>query len=151
VNNLKLSNLSATGPVDVDGRVLSNLSPVVHDQLIGLTDVEGEVVVLAPHCQVSASDQVYHRCVVGKLNDGVGVVRGHAVLDEQGVQVRIKQAALKGPGVEGQCGRGVVAYPHHLGPACQKSRIQLQREEFSLRVPSLIMSLKGTMVLNSEL
>ena len=41
-------------PVDVDGGMLSPLSPVVHDQLLGLTDVEREVVVMAPHCQVSS-------------------------------------------------------------------------------------------------
>ena len=29
------------------------LSLVAHHQLLGLTDVEGEVVVMAPHCQVS--------------------------------------------------------------------------------------------------
>ena len=39
-------------PVDPDGGMLS-LFPVVHNQLIGLTDVEGEAVVLPPHCQVS--------------------------------------------------------------------------------------------------
>jgi hypothetical protein len=32
---------------------LSTPSPVVHDKLLGFADVEGEVVVLAPHCQVS--------------------------------------------------------------------------------------------------
>ena len=47
--------------------------PVVHDQLLCLADVEGEVDVLAPHCQVSnllpvgslvvVSDQAYHRRV----------------------------------------------------------------------------------------
>ena len=39
--------------IDVDGDMLSPLSPIVHDQLLGLTDIEGEVVVLAPHCRVS--------------------------------------------------------------------------------------------------
>jgi hypothetical protein len=33
--------------------VLSPPVPVVHNQLLCLADVEGEVVVLAPHCQVS--------------------------------------------------------------------------------------------------
>jgi hypothetical protein len=36
--------------VDVDGGVLSPLSLIVHSQLLGLTDVEGEAVVLASHC-----------------------------------------------------------------------------------------------------
>ena len=40
-------------PIDVDGGVLFHLSHTVHDQLFGLNDVEGEVGVLAPHCQVS--------------------------------------------------------------------------------------------------
>ena len=58
--------------------------PVVHNQFLCLAHVEGEVVVLAPHYQVSdllpvgclivVGDQAYHRCVVNKLNDGVGVV-----------------------------------------------------------------------------
>jgi hypothetical protein len=53
-------------------------------------------VVLAPHCQVSdllpidclivVGDQAYHCCVIRKLNDGVGVVIGLAVVGEQGVQ-----------------------------------------------------------------
>ena len=54
---------------------------------------EGEVVLLEPHCQVSdlsmgcliVGDQAKHRSVVSKLND-VGVVLGHAVVGEQGVQ-----------------------------------------------------------------
>jgi hypothetical protein len=29
-------------------------------------------------------DQAYHYCVFGKLNDGVGVVLGHAVMSETG-------------------------------------------------------------------
>jgi hypothetical protein len=33
----------------------------------------------------------------------------------------------------------------------RKSRIQLQREVFSLRVHSLVMSIVGTMMLNAEL
>jgi hypothetical protein len=36
-------------PVDVDGDVLA------HDQLLGLTDDEEEVVALAPHCQINPS------------------------------------------------------------------------------------------------
>ena len=68
---------------------LSPLSPIVHKRLLGFTDIEGEVVVLAPHCQVSdlhlvdcliaIGDQAYHCRVVSELDDGVGGVRGHAV------------------------------------------------------------------------
>ena len=69
-------------PVDVNGGVLDPPFPVVHAQLNCLADVEGEVVVLAPHSQVSdllpigclliVGDQAYHRRVISKLNDGVG-------------------------------------------------------------------------------
>ena len=69
--------------------------PVVHNHLLCLDHVEG-VVVLAPHGQVSdilpigcliiVSDPTYHCCVIGKLNDGVGVVPGRAAMSEQGVQ-----------------------------------------------------------------
>ena len=65
--------------------------PVVHDQHLCLADVEGEVV-LAPYCQVFdllpigcltvVGDRAYHCHVVNKL-DGVGVMRGHAVVGEQ--------------------------------------------------------------------
>ena len=61
-------------------------------------------VVLAPHCQVSdllpigclivVGDQAYHCCVISKLNDCVGVVLGHAVVGEQGVQEGTKHAPL---------------------------------------------------------
>ena len=93
-------------------------------QLLCLADIEGEIVVLAPHCDVSdllpldcliiVVDQSYHRCVFSKLDDGVGVLRGHAIMGEQGVQERTK------PSVDGQRGRCVVVYPHLLGPAHQE-------------------------------
>jgi hypothetical protein len=38
--------------------------------------------------------------VISKLNDGVGVVLGHTVMGEQGVQEETKCTPLKGPGVE---------------------------------------------------
>jgi hypothetical protein len=65
-------------------------------------------------------DQAYHCCVIGKLNDGVGVVLGLAVIGEQGLQEGTKHAPLRGPCVEDQCGRCVVAYPYHLGTARQE-------------------------------
>ena len=40
------------GPVNVNGVVLGPPFPVVHDHLLYLTDVEGEALVLSPHCQV---------------------------------------------------------------------------------------------------
>ena len=86
-------------PIDVDGGVIAPPFHLDHDQLLCLADVKGEVVVLAPDCQVSdllplgclivASDQSYHRHAAGKLDDA-GVVCGNAVLVEQGVQVGTK-------------------------------------------------------------
>jgi hypothetical protein len=45
---------------------------------------------------------VIRTTTVGKLNDGVGVVRGHAVVGEQGVQEETEHAPLMGSSVEGQ-------------------------------------------------
>ena len=91
--------------------VLGPLFPVVHNHLLCLDHVEGEVVVLAPHGQVSdllpigclvvVSDQAV---VICKLNDGVGVVPGRAVMSEQGVQEGAEHAPLRGPCVEDQRG-----------------------------------------------
>ena len=64
----------------------------MHNQLLSPTDVD-EAVVLTSHfqgsdlllvdCLIAVGDQAYHRCVVSKLVDGVGVVRGHAVVGQQ--------------------------------------------------------------------
>ena len=115
--------------------------------------VEGEVLILAPHgqfsdllpisCLIVVGDQAYHRCVASKLNDGVGVVFGHAVMDEQVVQEGTKYTPLRGPRVKEQRGRRVVAYSYHLGAARQEVQAG--------RVLSLAMSFVGTMVLNAEL
>ena len=59
-------------------------------------------------------------CVIGKLNDGVGVVSGHAVVGEQRVQEGTEHAPLRGPCVEDQHGRCVVTYPYHLGAVHQE-------------------------------
>jgi hypothetical protein len=71
-------------------------------------------------CLIIVCDQAYHSHVVGELNDGVGVVRGHTVMGEQGVPKGTKHALLRGPRIEGQRGRCVVAYPYHLGAACKE-------------------------------
>ena len=42
--------------------------------------------------------------VVSKHNDGVGVVFGHAVVDEQGIQEGTKYTPLRGPSVKDQHG-----------------------------------------------
>ena len=111
-------------PVDVNGGLFGPPFPVVHNQLFCLDHIEGEIVILAPHCQFSdllpigclivVGDQAYHCCVVSKLNDGVGVV------GEQGVQEETKYTPLRGPSVEDQRGGCVVAYPYHLGAARQE-------------------------------
>ena len=82
----------------------SALFSVVHNHLLFLDHVEGEVVVLAPHGHVSdllpiggfivVGDQAYHCCVIGKL-DGIGVVPGHAVMSEQGVQEGTEHAPMR--------------------------------------------------------
>ena len=92
---LEALNLLHYSPVDENGGVLGPLFPVVHNHLLRLDHVEGEVVVLASHGQVSdllpigclivVGDQAYHCCVISKLNDGVVVVPGRAVMSEQGV------------------------------------------------------------------
>ena len=51
--------------------------------------------------------------VVNKLN-GVGVMFGHGVVDEQGIQEGTKYTPLRGPSVKDQHGRRVVAYFYHL-------------------------------------
>ena len=96
-------------PVNEDGGMLGPTCLVVHDQPFRLADTEGEVVVLEPHCQVTdlfpigclivISDQAYTRHVVSKLNDGVGVVHGHAVVGEEGLQEGTKHGPLRGPRV----------------------------------------------------
>jgi len=70
-------------------------------------------------------------------------VPGHAVVGEQGVQEGTKYRIIV---VD-------VLLPTLTtwGRPVRKSRIQLQRELFSLRVLSLLMSFEGTMVLNAEL
>ena len=71
-------------------------------------------------------------------------------MSEQGVLEGTEHAPLKGPCVEDQRG-GCVTYPYHLGWPVRKSRIQLQREVFSPRVLSLLMSFEGTMVFKAEM
>ena len=62
--------------------------------------------------ELEALDQLH--CSPVDVDDGVVVV------SEQGVQEGTKYTPLWGPRVEGQCGGGDVAYPHHSGLARQK-------------------------------
>ena len=127
---LEALNLLHYSPVDENGGTLSPPFPVVHNHLLCPDHVEGQVVGLAPHGQVSdllptgcliiVGDHAYHCCVIGKLNDGVGVVPGRAVKSEPGVQERTEHTPLMGPRVEDQLGRCVVTYPYHLGAARQE-------------------------------
>ena len=71
-------------------------------------------------CLVVVGDQAYHCSVIGKLNDGIGVVPGRAVMNEQGVQEGTEYAPLRGLCVEDQRGGCVVTYPYHLGMARQE-------------------------------
>ena len=50
---LEALNLHHCSPVDENGGVLDPPFPVIHNHLLHLDHVEGEVVILAPHCQVS--------------------------------------------------------------------------------------------------
>ena len=72
-------------------------------------------------------------------------------MSEQRVQEGTEHAPLRGPRVVDQCGECVVTHSYHLGWPVRKSRIQLQREVFSPRVLSLVLSYEDTMVSNAEL
>ena len=82
-------------------------------------------------------------------NDVVGVLLGHAVMGEQGLQEGTEHAPW--PRVEYQRGRCVVTYPYHLRVARQEVQDPLQREVISPRVLSLLMSFEGILLLNAEL
>ncbi len=113
--------------VDSDGCVFSTLSPVIHHQLLGLVDVEWEVVLLTPFSQgthllsvghlIVVGDQAYHRC---KFDDDIGAVCSCTVMCVQGVQEWAENAALRCTSVEGQGRWGVVAHSDHLTSACQE-------------------------------
>jgi hypothetical protein len=62
---LEALNLLHCSPVDENGGVLRPLLPVLHNYLICLDHVEGEVVVLAPHGQVSNLILIGYLVVVG--------------------------------------------------------------------------------------
>ena len=72
IKELEALNLIHYSPVDENGGVLSPPFSVVHNHLLCLDHIEGEVFVLAPHDQVSdllpighlviVGDQAYHLC-----------------------------------------------------------------------------------------
>ena len=120
--------------------------PVVHEQLLGLADIEGEVVVLAPHCEVSDlipigyRHQAYLHFLNSNLNEGVGVVCGHAVMGEQGVHT-----PLRDPRVD-VAWRRCCFLPSPPGGSPSESPGPSRKG-----ILSLVMSLEGTMGLNAEL
>ena len=103
---MKLETLDTLhySPNNVNGGLFGPHFPVVHDQLLCIADIEGEVVVLAPHwqfsdllssgCLIVFGDMAYQCCVFSTLNDGVGVVRGHTGVGEQGVKEGTKHAPV---------------------------------------------------------
>ncbi len=144
-------------PIDGDGGMsLFLLLPVVHNQLICFVQV-----VLVPRCQSSdllsvgclivAGDQADDGHVVSKHDDSVGFMGGHAVMRQQGVHERCEHTALRGASVESQDGGCGGAYEHSLGQPVRKFRVQSHRTVLSLGSLSLMRSLEGTMVLNTEL
>ncbi len=106
--------LTRSTRVPVMGGVLTGPPPEIHHQLLGLTDVQREVVVVTPVSQgvhlfsvswfIVISDQTYHRCVIWKFDD-VGPVCGYTVVCVQGVQKRAENTALRGSSVSGSVGR----------------------------------------------
>ena len=100
MNTLNPLNYS---PVDVNGELFHPPFSVVYDQLLCLTHIEGEVVVLAPQCQfsdllpiVSSLVVIRPKTVVPSAN-GVGVVFANAVLGEQGVQEGTTYTPMRAP------------------------------------------------------
>ena len=74
--------------LDANGGVLSPPFPVLHVQLLCLTDIEGEVVVPAPQCQVSDLLPVGCLIVASDLPP-----LGHQKM-ECGVQLRLRRLCI---------------------------------------------------------
>uniref|UniRef100_A0A8C7FCB0 beta-ketoacyl-[acyl-carrier-protein] synthase I n=1 Tax=Oncorhynchus kisutch TaxID=8019 RepID=A0A8C7FCB0_ONCKI len=71
----------------------------------------------------------------------VGVVPGHAVVGEQGVQEGTEQAPLGSSSVEDQRGRCVATYPHHLGVARQEVQNPVAEGGISPFVPRILVNM----------
>ncbi len=114
--------------VDGDVCVFSALSPEIHHQLLGLVDVEWEVVLLTPFsqgthlfsvgCLIVVSDWAYDHCVISKFDDDFGAVCGCTVMCVQGVQEWAEDTALRNTSVEDQGWWVIVAHSDHLTSAC---------------------------------
>ncbi len=128
--------------VDGDGCVFSALSPEIHHQLLGLIDVEWEVVLITPFSQgthllsvgrlIVVGDQAYHRWVICKFDDDIRAVCCCTVVCVQGVQEWAEDTALWSTSVEDQGRWGDVAHSDHLTSACQE--VQDPADLFSPRV-----------------
>ena len=126
-------------PVDGNRDVVGPPFPVVYDQLLCLTDVEGEVVVLAPHCQVTdilpicrlvVGNHAYSNTVGSSANLMMVLKSCTATqswVNKQGVQEGIKHAPLR-ISMEDVLLRNLTTW----GQPIRKYRIQLQREVFTL-------------------
>lgn len=55
---IKLTDLLSWGSVDVNGCTISAWLPEVHNQLFGVVDIEGNVVILTPPCQTADLDYI---------------------------------------------------------------------------------------------
>lgn len=64
---------------------------------------------------IVVSDEAYHHCYISKLHQLVGAMFGRAVTGIEGVQQGAEEPALIDSVAEGECGRGVISYPDHLG------------------------------------
>jgi hypothetical protein len=88
-------------PVDVNGALFCTNFPVVHDQLFCLAHVEGEVVVLASHCQVS--DLLLIGCFY--------VISEQAVVSSANLRMVLESCLARLSWVNRQYSRGLSTHP----------------------------------------
>jgi hypothetical protein len=121
--------------------VLGSWFPVIHDQLLYLVDVEGEVVILTPHCQVC--DPLPIGCLIRpttvESSVNLMMVLESCNSGEQGVQ----ESPLRGPLVESQRGGCVVTYPYHLEAARQEVQDPLAEGGVQSQGPELSDEFEG--------
>ncbi len=145
-------------PINGDRGVLTGPPPEIHHQLLGLTDVQRDVVVVTPVSQgvhlfsvgwfTLVGDQTYHRCVICKFDDDVGATQS-CVYREYRRGLRTQPWGASVLRVSGE--EMFLPTLTTCRLPVRKSRIQLHRELFRYRARSFTTSLKGTMALNAEL
>lgn len=117
--NLKLGPWFHNSSIDIDGGMrVAPHSPGVHNDLLGLLGVKGQVVVGTPCCQVLdhiclyhliiPSDQACHCGVFCKPDYGVRIMYRNTVKGEEGVEKRAQHTALWHINVQGKNGGGEV-------------------------------------------